>query len=192
MTPGQRMCIRFGGTPNRVRSLQTRGAAHESDQVRVSGAGASEKAQGRVNAGEMHLVGQLGDDRISDQVSHQFNLKSVQGNDSGVESLAGVGIDGTQVCRRVAVSGFREPPRSQCYAIVSANPSSGGQRRWFWPAAVKIYPLEGLYWRKHQGSRAGSISGSTQEALLPLPVRRVNNVDLTWKEIKLEVSESKS
>ncbi|KAJ7320947.1 hypothetical protein DFH08DRAFT_1034034 [Mycena albidolilacea] len=38
-------------------------------------------------------LGQLGDHRISDQLSHQFDLKSVQGNDSGVESLACVGID---------------------------------------------------------------------------------------------------
>jgi hypothetical protein len=38
-------------------------------------------------------LGQLGDDRISDQLSHQFDLKSVRRNDSGVESLACVGID---------------------------------------------------------------------------------------------------
>ncbi|KAJ7320684.1 hypothetical protein DFH08DRAFT_818950 [Mycena albidolilacea] len=37
-------------------------------------------------------LGQLGDDCISDQLSHQFDLKSVRGNDSGVESLACVGI----------------------------------------------------------------------------------------------------
>ncbi|KAJ7315178.1 hypothetical protein DFH08DRAFT_820777 [Mycena albidolilacea] len=38
-------------------------------------------------------LGQLGDDRISDQLSHQFDSKSVRRNDSGVESLAYVAID---------------------------------------------------------------------------------------------------
>ncbi|KAJ7346149.1 Fungalysin metallopeptidase-domain-containing protein [Mycena albidolilacea] len=38
-------------------------------------------------------LGQLGDDRIGDQLSHQFDLKSVRGNNSGVKSLACVGID---------------------------------------------------------------------------------------------------
>ncbi|KAJ7818592.1 hypothetical protein B0H14DRAFT_2601168 [Mycena olivaceomarginata] len=55
-------------------------------------------------------LGQLGDDRISDQLSHQFDLRSVRWNNAGVESLACVGTNGNTVCCRVAVSGFREPP----------------------------------------------------------------------------------
>ncbi|KAJ6543387.1 hypothetical protein DFH09DRAFT_1391250 [Mycena vulgaris] len=56
--------------------------------------------------------------RGSGRVSHQINLKSVQGNDSGVESWGCVAINGNQVWRRVAVSGFREP---LLVAMVSSN-----------------------------------------------------------------------
>ncbi|KAJ7674274.1 hypothetical protein B0H14DRAFT_3178191 [Mycena olivaceomarginata] len=46
---------------------------------------------------QLTTLGQLGDDGIIDQLSHQFDLKSVRGNDSGVESLACVGIDENRV-----------------------------------------------------------------------------------------------
>ncbi|KAJ7850392.1 hypothetical protein B0H14DRAFT_2581993 [Mycena olivaceomarginata] len=60
-------------------------------------------------------LGQLGDDRISDQLSHQFDLKSVRGSGSGVESLACVGIDEN----RVNVSDFLS-----CVGITEAAPST--------------------------------------------------------------------
>jgi hypothetical protein len=39
-------------------------------------------------SGAPTTLGQLGNDRISDQLSHQFDLRSVRGNSAGVESLA--------------------------------------------------------------------------------------------------------
>ena len=39
------------------------------------------------------MLSQLGHDHIGSQLSHQFNLKNVRGNDFGVASLACVGID---------------------------------------------------------------------------------------------------
>ena len=38
-------------------------------------------------------LGQIGHDHIGDQLSHQFNMKNVRGNNFGVASLACVGID---------------------------------------------------------------------------------------------------
>ncbi|KAJ7846599.1 hypothetical protein B0H14DRAFT_2584054 [Mycena olivaceomarginata] len=38
-------------------------------------------------------LGQLGDDRISDQLSHQFDLRNVRWNNAGVESWACVGTN---------------------------------------------------------------------------------------------------
>jgi hypothetical protein len=75
-TPGQLPCAGFGGTPCRVCRFYT--GTLRTNQAEL----ASAEFRARTTPG------QLGDDRISDQVSHQFNLKTVQGDESGIESLA--------------------------------------------------------------------------------------------------------